>query len=67
MSSLTVPDLRGKIFRSKRLMPDAVAVYRAAQGQTMPCAREIVEWLSFINSQCPECSPSEWPVQPDSQ
>jgi peroxiredoxin len=46
---------------------EVFAVYRAAQGQTMPCAREIVEWLSFINSQCPECSPSEWPAQPDSQ
>ena len=46
---------------------EVFAVYRAAQGQTMPCSREIVEWLSFINSQCPECSPSEWPAQPDSQ
>jgi peroxiredoxin len=46
---------------------EVFAVYRAAEGQAMPNVREIVEWLSFINSQCPECSPSEWPVQPDSQ
>ena len=46
---------------------EVFAVYRSSEGQTMPCAREIVEWLSFIDSQCPECCPSEWPVQPDTQ
>ena len=33
---------------------EVFAVYRAAEGQAMPSAWEIVEWLSFINSQCPE-------------
>jgi len=41
---------------------EVFAVYRAAEGQAMPSVREIVEWLSFINSQCPECSPPEWPA-----
>jgi len=45
---------------------EVFAVYRAAEGQTMPEVREIVTWLSFINSQCPECAPPEWPVQPGS-
>jgi len=45
---------------------EVFAVYRAAEGQTMPDVREIVTWLAFINSQCPECGPPEWPVQPDS-
>jgi peroxiredoxin len=45
---------------------EVFAVYRAVEGQTMPDVREIVTWLAFINSQCPECGPPEWPVQPDS-
>ncbi len=45
---------------------EVFAVYRATEGQTMPDVREIVTWLAFINSQCPECGPPEWPVQPDS-
>jgi mycoredoxin-dependent peroxiredoxin len=45
---------------------EVFAVYRAAEGQTMPSAREIGAWLNFINSQCPECASPEWPAQPDS-
>ena len=41
---------------------EVFAVYRAAEGQTMPDSQEIVTWLAFINSQCPECSPPEWPA-----
>ena len=41
---------------------EVFAVYRAAEGQAMPSVREIFEWLSFINIQCPECSPPEWPA-----
>ena len=41
---------------------EVFAVYRAAEGQTMPDLQEIVTWLAFINSQCPECSPPEWPA-----
>ena len=44
---------------------EVFAVYRAAEGQAMPSAGEIVEWLTFINSQCPECGVPEWPAQPD--
>jgi peroxiredoxin len=45
---------------------EVFAVYRAAEGHTMPDLQEIVTWLAFINSQCPECSPPEWPAQTDS-
>jgi peroxiredoxin len=55
-TAIYVTDRFGEVF----------AVYRAAEGQTMPDVREIVTWLAFINSQCPECGPPEWPVQPDS-
>ena len=41
---------------------EVFGVYRAAEGHTMPDLQEIVTWLAFINSQCPECSTSEWPA-----
>jgi peroxiredoxin len=37
-------------------------VYRMRDGQRLPGTAEILEWLQFINSQCPECEPPEWPV-----
>ena len=55
-TAIYVTDRFGEVF----------AVYRAAEGQAIPSAREIVEWLTFINSQCPECASPEWPAQPDS-
>jgi peroxiredoxin len=41
---------------------EVFAVYRAAEGQTMPSEQEIMEWLTFINIQCPECGHPEWPT-----
>ena len=41
---------------------EVFAVYRAAQGETMPSAQEIIKWLTFINIQCPECGHPEWPA-----
>lgn len=43
---------------------EVFAVYRTAEGETMPTAQEIVKWLSFINMQCPECEHPEWPALP---
>jgi peroxiredoxin len=51
-AAIYVIDLFGEVF----------AVYRTAEGQTMPSVREIVKWLSFINMQCPECGHPEWPA-----
>ncbi len=41
---------------------EVFAVYRGAQGETMPSAQEIIKWLTFINIQCPECGHPEWPA-----
>ena len=41
---------------------EVFAVYRAAEGQTIPSAQEIIKWLTFINIQCPECGHPEWPA-----
>ena len=50
-AAIYVIDVFGEVF----------AVYREAEGQTMPSAQEILKWLSFINMQCPECGHPEWP------
>ncbi len=47
-----VTDRYGEIF----------AVYRTRDGQALPGAAEILNWLEFINLQCPECEPPEWPA-----
>ncbi len=41
-------------------------VHRTREGQTLPAASEVVTLLEFINIQCPECEPPEWPlIKPD--
>jgi peroxiredoxin len=50
--ALYITDRYGEVF----------AAYRSAAGQRLPRAGEILNWLSFINSQCPECDPPEWPL-----
>jgi peroxiredoxin len=40
---------------------EVFAVYRAANGTVLPGMTEILSWLEFINRQCPECGPVEWP------
>lgn len=49
-AAIYVTDAFGEVF----------AVYRTADGQTMPSTQEIVRWLSFVNMQCPECGHPEW-------
>jgi len=41
---------------------EVFATFRESEKQAMPGVQEIREWLTFVNSQCPECSPPEWPV-----
>lgn len=76
---LVLADEDGRVYRSLgALTPEgklAPAVYvtdrfgevfaacRTADGQRVPITDEVLEWLRFINRQCPECFPSEWPVQ----
>lgn len=35
--------------------------YLPGDGSALPSAQEIIEWLVFINIQCPECGAPEWP------
>ncbi len=30
--------------------------------EEIPAVEEILRWLDFINNQCPECEPPEWPA-----
>ena len=38
------------------------AAYLPGHGSALPGAKEILEWLVFINIQCPECGVPEWPT-----
>jgi peroxiredoxin len=38
------------------------AAYLPVPGPALLGAREILDWLVFINIQCPECGVSEWPT-----
>lgn len=51
-AAVYVTDRYGEVF----------AAYRTRDGQTLPPAAEILSWLAFINIQCPECEPPEWPA-----
>lgn len=41
---------------------EVFAAWRTAEGNTLPDASEILSWLEYINSQCPECTQAEWPT-----
>ena len=41
---------------------EVFGVYRTRDGQPLPGVADILNWLEFINSQCPECEASEWPA-----
>ena len=41
---------------------EVFAAYRKRDGQKLPTVTEIVSWLDFVNSQCPECEAPEWPT-----
>jgi peroxiredoxin len=40
---------------------EVFSVQPAAQALPLPAAREILDWLAFVNSQCPECGAPNWP------
>lgn len=50
--AIYITDQYGEVFGS----------FRTAIGQALPDLREILNWLEFVNSQCPECEPPEWPL-----
>jgi peroxiredoxin len=51
-AAVYVTDRFGEIF----------AIYRTVEGTRLPSDADILSWLEFINSQCPECEAPEWPV-----
>ncbi len=50
--ALYITDRYGEVF----------GAYRTAAGQPLPTVKEVLNWLEFVNSQCPECEPPEWPL-----
>jgi hypothetical protein len=38
------------------------ATYVSSEGSALPSAEKVIDWLRFINIQCPECGVSEWPL-----
>ncbi len=41
---------------------EVFGIYRTAGGQPLPGIADVLDWLEFVNAQCPECEPPEWPV-----
>jgi peroxiredoxin len=40
---------------------EIVSVHDIRDGKDLPTANEVRKTLEFLNSQCPECEPPEWP------
>ncbi len=38
------------------------AAWRTGAGDHLPAVSEVLSWLAFLDSQCPECTQLEWPV-----
>lgn len=41
---------------------EVVFACRTGRGDPAPGADDLVDWLRFVDQQCPECFPSEWPA-----
>lgn len=41
---------------------EVFGAYRTAAGDELSGFEDILSWLEFVNAQCPECEPPEWPV-----
>jgi hypothetical protein len=37
-------------------------VSRTIDGNIIPTIESMLEWLDFIEAQCPECEAPEWPL-----
>lgn len=51
LAAIYITDRFGEVF----------AAFRNENLASLPSTEEIVRWLEFIEQQCEECSPSEWP------
>ena len=41
---------------------EVFGAYRLSNVSLLPSIQDIIDWLEFINSQCPECGVPEWPA-----
>ncbi len=41
---------------------EVFAEFRTRDGNLIPTVEEMLSWLDFIEAQCPECEPPEWPA-----
>jgi peroxiredoxin len=41
---------------------EVVYACRTLQGDPAPGIEDLLEWLTFVDHECPECFPSEWPA-----
>lgn len=41
---------------------EVVFACRTGRGDPTPVAADLLDWLRFVDQQCPECFPSEWPA-----
>lgn len=51
ISTIYITDRFGEVF----------AAFQTAEITSLPSVDEIIQWLEFIERQCEECSPPEWP------
>lgn len=49
------------VFVADRFL-EVAATWSGAKGESLPGAPEILSWLEFLESQCPECTQAEWPA-----
>ena len=40
---------------------EIVSVFHTFGGEQLPATEELLKLLEFLNHQCPECEPPEWP------
>lgn len=41
---------------------EVFAVWHTGAGERLPDISDVLSWLTYLDSQCPECTQIEWPV-----
>lgn len=41
---------------------EVFAAWRTGTGDPLPDISEVLSWLNYLDSQCPECTQIEWPT-----
>jgi peroxiredoxin len=42
---------------------EVFAVWRTGAGDRLPDISDVLSWLNYLDSQCPECTQIEWPTE----